>query len=60
MAPVGVPFSFLIEDQGLVKVYLSAILDLFDSNEFMLYPWAMSFFQELCPVPFPPVSLSRP
>ena len=39
----GVSFS-LLEDQGLVKVNLSAILDPFDSNLFMLCPWAMSFF----------------
>ena len=34
-----------------VKVDLSAILDPFDFNRFMLYPWAMSFFQQLCPGP---------
>ena len=50
MAPVGVSFSMLMcyneytETQGLVEVDLSAILDLFGSNQFMLYPWAMSFF----------------
>ena len=49
-------FSFLIEDQGLVEVGLPAIVDPFDSNQFMLCPWAMSFFQKLCPDPFPPVS----
>ena len=38
MAPLGVSFSLLIEDQGLVKVDLSAILDPSDSNWFMLYP----------------------
>ena len=32
MAPLGVSFSLLIEDQGLVEVDLSAILDPFDSN----------------------------
>ena len=41
MAPLGVSFSLLIEDQGLV---LSAILIPFDSNWFMLCPWTMSFF----------------
>ena len=38
MVPLGVPFSLLIEDQGLVKVDLSAILGPFDSNGFMLCP----------------------
>ena len=53
MAPLGVSFHLLIEDQGPV---LSAILVPFDSNRFMLCPWAMSFFQKLCPAPFPPVT----
>ena len=52
--PLGMSFSLLIEDQGLVKVGLSAILDPFDSNQFMLCPRAMSFFEKLCPDPFPP------
>ena len=52
MAPPGVSSSLLTEDQGLV---LSAILAPFDSNQFML-SWAMSFFQKLCPVLFPPVT----
>ena len=52
MAPLGVSFSLLIEDQSLVEVDLSAILGPLDSNWFMLYPWAMSFFQKLCPAPF--------
>ena len=56
MAPLGVSFHLLIEDQGLV---LSAILVPFDSNWFMLCPWAMSFFQKLCPAPFPPVNTWR-
>ena len=30
--------------------------DLFDSYWFMVCPWAMSFFQKLCPAPFPPVT----
>ena len=38
MVPLGVSFSFLIEDQGLTKVHLSAILDPFDSNQCMLCP----------------------
>ena len=46
-------FHLLIKDQGLV---LSAILVLFDSNLFMLHPWAISFFEKLCPAPFPPVT----
>ena len=54
MAPLGVSFHLLIEDQGLV---LSAILVPFDSNWFMLCPWAMSFFQKLCSAPFPPVTV---
>ena len=54
--PLWVSFSLLIEDQGLAKVDLSAILDPFDSNRFMLYPWVMSFFKKLCPAPFPPFS----
>ena len=36
--PLGVSFSLLIEDQGLTKVHLSAILDPFDSNRCMLCP----------------------
>ena len=52
MAALGVSFHLLIEDQGLV---LSAISVPFDSNWFMLRPWAMSFFEKLCPAPFAPV-----
>ena len=33
--PLVVSFSLLIEDQGLVKADLSAIVDPFDSNRFM-------------------------
>ena len=54
MAPLGVSFHLLIEDQGLV---LPAILVPFDSNQFMLCPWAMSFFQKLCLAPCPPVTV---
>ena len=54
MAPLGVLFHLLVEDRGLV---LSAILVPFDSNQFMLCPWAMSFFQKLCPAPFSPVAV---
>ena len=60
MAPLGVSFSLLIEDQGPIKVNLSAMLNLFDSNWFMLCPWAMSFFQNVCPACFPPVTETRP
>ena len=49
MAPLGVSFSLQIEDHGLVEFDLSAILDPFDFNRFMLFTWAMSFFQMLCP-----------
>ena len=52
MAPLGMSFHLLIEDQGLV---LSAILAPFVSTKFMLCPWALSFFQNLCLAPFPPV-----
>ena len=49
MVSLGVSFHLMIEDQGPV---LSANLILtlvcpFDSNRFMLCPWAMSFFQKL-------------
>ena len=57
MATLDVSFSLLIEAQGLIKVNLSDILDQFVSNQFMLCPWAMSFFQKLCPDPFPPVTV---
>ena len=56
MAPLDASFILLIEDQGLMEVNLSAILDPFDSNQFMLYSWAMSFFHKLFPAPFLPVS----
>ena len=51
MAPLGVSFSLLIEDQGLLEVDLSAMVNPFDSNQFVLCPWAMSFFQKLCSAP---------
>ena len=57
MAPLDVSFSLLIKDQGLVEIDLSAILDPFDSNWFMLCPQAMSFFQKLWPAPFLPISI---
>ena len=37
----------------------SAILVPFDSNQFLLCPWTVSFFQKLCSVPFPFVTLAR-
>ena len=52
MAPLGVSFHLQIEDQGLVLVPV-------DSKQFMLCPWAMSFFQKLGPASFPPVSESE-
>ena len=55
MAPPGVLFHLLIQDEGLV---LSASLVPSDLNWFMLCPWAMSFFQKSCPAPFPPITLS--
>ena len=57
MVPLAVSFSLLIEDQGLVEVDLSAILDAFDSYWFSWCPQAWSFFQKLCTAPFPPVSV---
>ena len=42
MVPLGVSLSLLLEDQGPVEVNLSAILNPFDSNWFMWYPWSMS------------------
>ena len=39
-----------------MEVDLSAILDPFGSDQFMSCPRAVSFFQRLCPAPFPPVS----
>ena len=53
MTPLSVSFRLLTEDQGLV---LSTNLVPFDSNQFMLCPWAMSFFQKWCPAPFFPVT----
>ena len=58
MAPLGVSFSLQIEDQGLVEFGLSAILNPFDFNQFMICPWAMSFFQKPHPTSFHSVSCS--
>ena len=60
LTPLGVSFSLQIEDQGLVEIDLSVILDPIDFNQFMLCPWAVSFFPKLCPALFPPVSCSFP
>ena len=49
--PLAVSFSLLIEDQGPIKANFSAILDPFDSDQSMLCPWPMSFFQKLCRFP---------
>ena len=38
-------FSLQFENQGLVEIDLSVILDPIDFNQFMLCLWAMSFFQ---------------
>ena len=57
MAPLVVSFHLLLEDQGLV---FSAVFVPLDSNWFMLCPWAMSFFQKLCPAPFLPVTMVWP
>ena len=46
----------MIEDQDLD---LSAVLAPFDSNGFMFYPWAKSFFRKLCPDAFPPVTVPQ-
>ena len=49
-APLSVSFSLLTEDQGLVEVDVSSILDQFNSNQFMLCPLAMSFYEK-CTLP---------
>ena len=59
LMPLGVSFILQIEEQGLVELDLSSWTP-FDINRFTLCPWAMSFFQKLCPAPFPPVSYSSP
>ena len=54
-------FSLLMwaytEAQGLVEVDLSAILDSFGSNQFVM-SLGYVFLSKLCPASFPPVSLS--
>lgn len=51
MEPPGVLFHSLIEDKGPV---LSAVLVPFESNRWVLCPWAVSLFRKLCPAPFRP------
>ena len=51
----GVLLWAYTEHQGPAEVNSSAILGPFDSSQFMLCPWPKSFFQKLCPAPFPPV-----
>ena len=58
MAFQGMTFSFQIEDQSLGEFDLSATFDPFDFNPYMLCPWAMLFFQKLCPAPICHVSWS--
>ena len=59
LMPLVVSFILQIEEQGLVELDLSSWTP-FDINRFTLCPWAMSFFQKLCPASFPPVSYSSP
>ena len=65
MAPLGVSFGLLmcynehmLRTRGLVEVDLSAVLDPFDSNQFILCPLAGSFFRRVCPASFLPVSVT--
>ena len=53
MAPLGVSFNFQIEDQGLGEFDLSAILDPFDFNPYMLWLGLCYAFKN-CALP-PPV-----
>ena len=46
-------FCLLIEKQSWLVYPLGPIW----SSRFLLYPRAISFFEKLCPAPFPPVSL---
>ena len=52
MVPLGVSFHLLIKDRGLVEVDLSAILDPFDSNPFMLCPLGYVILSKAVPGPF--------
>ena len=63
MVPLGVVqlvmcYNKQTEDRGLGEVDLFAILDPLDSHRLALCPWAVAFFQRLCPAPLPPVSLA--
>ena len=51
-------FSLKIEDQGLDELTCLPSCLPFDFNWFMLCPWAMLFFQKLCPALVIPVSCS--
>ena len=53
MVPLGVSFSLLIEDQGLVEVDLSAMVNPFDSNQFVLCPRGDVILSKVVPCPFP-------
>ena len=59
LMPLGVSFILQIEEQGLVELDLSSWTP-FDINRFTLCPWAMSFFQKLCPTLFASLSCSFP
>ena len=53
MALLVVSFSLLIEDQGLVKVDLSAILDPFDFKVYVIsFGYIILSKVVLCPFPF--------
>ena len=51
LVSLGVSFSLYIENQCLVEFDLSVSLDPFYFSWFILCPWAMAFFQKLCPTP---------
>ena len=51
MVPLGMSLSLLNEDQGLVKVELSAILDPFDSVWFMFCPLGHVILSKVVPCP---------
>ena len=51
MMPLGMSFSLLNEDQGLVKVDLSTILGPFDSAWFMFFPLGHVTLSKVVPCP---------
>ena len=55
LGPGAHRFFFEPSEQGL-RQKMSAILDTFGSNQFMLNPWTMLFLEKLCPGPFPSVT----